>query len=57
MAQSLSLDLRERAVSAVDGGLSRRQAAARFSGQRGERDPLVSAPHGVGQCGAGQAGG
>lgn len=31
MGHPLSLDLRERAVSAVDGGLSRRQAAVRFS--------------------------
>ena len=31
MASPLSLDLRERVVAVVDGGLSRRQAAARFS--------------------------
>ncbi len=31
MGQPLSLDLRERVVAVVDGGLSRRQAAARFS--------------------------
>jgi hypothetical protein len=31
LGHPLSLDLRKRAVSAVDGGLSRRQAAARFS--------------------------
>jgi len=30
MAKTLSLDLRERVVSAVDGGMSRRQAALRF---------------------------
>jgi transposase len=30
MAKSLSLDLRTRVVSAIDGGLSCRQAAARF---------------------------
>jgi len=30
MARSLSMDLRERVVAAVDGGLSRRQAAERF---------------------------
>lgn len=30
MAQSLSKDLRERVVSAIDGGLSRRSAAERF---------------------------
>ena len=30
MAHPLSVDLRERAVAVVDGGLSRRQAAARF---------------------------
>ena len=31
MGNPLSLDLRERVVAVVDGGLSRRQAAARFS--------------------------
>lgn len=31
MANVLSLDLRERVVAVVDGGLSRRQTAARFS--------------------------
>ena len=31
MGHPLSLDLRERVVAVVDGGLSRRQAAARFS--------------------------
>ena len=30
MAKSLSIDLRARVVSAVDGGMSRRQAAKRF---------------------------
>lgn len=30
MAKTLSLDLRERVVSAVEGGMSRRQAAVRF---------------------------
>ena len=30
MAKSLSIDLRERLVSAVDGGMSRRSAARRF---------------------------
>ena len=30
MTTALSVDLRKRAVTAVDGGLSRRQAAARF---------------------------
>ena len=30
MARSLSMDLRERVVAAVEGGLSRRQAAGRF---------------------------
>ena len=30
MTKPLSLDLRERLVSAVDGGMSRRSAAARF---------------------------
>ncbi len=31
MAKALSIDLRERVVVAVDGGLSRRQAAERFA--------------------------
>ena len=30
MTTALSVDLRKRVVAAVDGGLSRRQAAARF---------------------------
>ena len=30
MAQSLSVDLRRRVVAAVEAGMSRRQAAARF---------------------------
>ena len=30
MAKSLSIDLRERVIAVIDGGLSRRQAAARF---------------------------
>ncbi|PZN92955.1 MAG: IS630 family transposase, partial [Alphaproteobacteria bacterium] len=30
MTKSLSVDLRERVVAVIDGGLSRRQAAARF---------------------------
>ena len=30
MTRSLSIDLRERVVAVIDGGLSRRQAAARF---------------------------
>ena len=30
MAKSLSVDLRERVIAVIDGGLSRRQAAARF---------------------------
>jgi len=30
MTKALSIDLRERVVSVIDGGLSRRQAAARF---------------------------
>jgi transposase len=30
MAKALSTDLRERVVAAIDGGMSRRQAAARF---------------------------
>ena len=30
MAKSMSVDLRERVIAVIDGGLSRRQAAARF---------------------------
>ena len=30
MAKSLSVDLRERVIAVIDGGVSRRQAAARF---------------------------
>ena len=30
MAKSLSIDLRERVIAVIDGGVSRRQAAARF---------------------------
>ena len=30
MSKSLSVDLRERVIAVIDGGLSRRQAAARF---------------------------
>ena len=30
MAKSLSVDLRQRVIAVIDGGLSRRQAAARF---------------------------
>ena len=30
MTKALSIDLRERVVAIIDGGLSRRQAAARF---------------------------
>ena len=33
MTQALSLDLRERVVAAVSGGMSRRQAAERFGGR------------------------
>ena len=32
MTKALSIDLRERVVAVIDGGLSLRQAAARFGG-------------------------
>ena len=40
MVRPLSVDLRSRVVAAVDGGLSRRQAAARFGVSICECDPL-----------------
>ena len=40
MGKPLSVDLRDRVVSAVDEGLSRRKAAVRFGGEHLKRDPL-----------------
>jgi transposase len=40
MSKALSLDLRERVLAAIAGGMSRRQAALRF-GERRQRQPLV----------------
>ena len=42
MARTLSQDLRDRVADAIDGGLSCLAAAARFGGQRFERDPLAA---------------
>ncbi|MBK6297552.1 MAG: hypothetical protein IPF48_05975 [Sphingomonadales bacterium] len=42
MARSLSQDLRDRVVSAIDGGLSCRGGGSLW-GQRIERDPLAAA--------------
>ena len=54
MANVLSLDLRERVVAVVDGGLSRRQTAARFSVSPAS---LIRWPtQGDRRLGAGQAG-
>jgi transposase len=43
MARALSVDLRRRVVDAIAEGISRRQAAARFRGERVERHSLGSA--------------
>ena len=40
MARALSIDLRERVLAAVDGGMSCLQAAGRFGVERLECDPL-----------------
>ncbi|MCP3411341.1 hypothetical protein [Bradyrhizobium sp. CCGB01] len=47
MTRAVSVDLRQRVVAAIDGGLSCRQAAERF-GVSGQRDPLAQSPQGVG---------
>jgi hypothetical protein len=39
MAMALSMDLRRRVLAAIGGGMSCRQAAAHFWGQRIECDP------------------
>ena len=49
MAEPLSIDLRERVVAAIEGGMSRRQAAAHFPGWRVERNPLDGAGAGHGR--------
>ncbi len=41
MAKALSIDLRQRVVAAIDGGLSCRQAAERFWRQRSQCYPLA----------------
>jgi transposase len=42
MAQALSVDLRRRVVEAIEGGMTRRQAALRFGVSPSSRDPLGS---------------
>ena len=42
MARTLSQDLRDRVIAAIDGGMSCRAAAVHFGGQRIERDPLAA---------------
>jgi transposase len=41
MAKALSNDIRQRVVAVIDRGLSCRQAAERFRGERVERDPMA----------------
>lgn len=57
MSKALSLDLRCRVLAAVDDeGLSHRQAAARFQGERGQRQPLAKDAARKGRARAGAAG-
>ena len=49
MARALSLDLRERVIAAIEAGASCGQAAERFGGRQGERDPLACKVSGRGQ--------
>jgi len=41
MAKALSADLRRRVVAAIVEGMSRRKAAERFGGERGERGAVA----------------
>ena len=56
MAKALSVDLRHRVVAAIAEGMSRRQAAARFGGERGERGAMASTVQGEWHGCAEQAG-